>query len=71
MNYSSKRENKMQELYDLKKSYSNVRPKSYVKMSDAFVISNDRLNTFVIAFGVIVCSIFIGLIMKQKNKKVE
>ena len=71
MNYSSKRENKMQELYDLKKSYSNVRPKSYIKMSDAFVISNDRINTFVIAFGVIVCSIFIGLIMKQKNKKVE
>ena len=71
MNYSSKRENKMQELYDLKKSYSNVRPKSYIKMSDAFVISNDRINTFVIAFGVIVCSIFIGLITRQKNKKVE
>lgn len=64
MNYTSKREVKMQELYALKKSYSNVRPKSYVKMSDAFVISNDRLNTFVIAFGVIVCSIFIGLIIK-------
>lgn len=64
MNYTSKREAKMQELYDLKKSYSNVRPKSYVKMSDAFVISNDRLNTFVIAFGVVVCSIFIGLIIK-------
>ena len=44
MNYSSKRENKMQELYDLKKSYSNVRPKSYIKMSDAFVISNDRIT---------------------------
>ena len=64
MNYTSKREVKMQELYDLKKSYSNVRPKSYIKMSDAFVISNDRLNTFVIAFGVIVCSIFIGLVIK-------
>ena len=64
MNYTSKREAKMQELYDLKKAYSNVRPKSYAKLSDAFVISNDRLNTFVIAFGVIVCSIFIGLIIK-------
>ena len=64
MNYTSKREAKMKELYDLKKSYSSVRPKSYIKMSDAFVISNDRINTFVIAFGVIVCSIFIGLITR-------
>ena len=64
MNYASKREAKMKELYDLKKSYSSVRPKSYIKMSDAFVISNDKLNTFVIAFGVIVCSIFLGLIIK-------
>ena len=64
MNYKSEKNNRMQELYDLKKSYSSVRPKSYIKMSDAFVISNDRLNTFVLAFGVIICSIFIGLIIK-------
>lgn len=64
MNYASKREMKMKELYDLKKSYSSVRPKSYFKLGDVFAISNDRINTFVLAFGVIICSIFIGLIIK-------
>ena len=64
MSYKSKKTMKMQELYDLKKSYSNARPKSYAKMSDALMISNDRLNTLVLTFGVIICSIFIGLIIK-------
>lgn len=64
MSYKSKKANKMQELYDLKKSYSNVRPKSYTKMSDVLMISNDRVNTLVLTFGVIICSIFLGLIIK-------
>ena len=38
MSYKSKKAIKMQELYDLKKSYSNVRPKSYTKMSDVQMI---------------------------------
>ena len=64
MSYKSKRAVNMQELYDLKKSYSGAKAKSYIKMSDALMISNDRLNTLVLTFGVIVCSIFIGLIIK-------
>lgn len=64
MSYKSKKAIKMQELYDLKKSYSNVRPKSYAKMSDALMISNDRLNTLVLTCGIIICSIFISLIIK-------
>ena len=64
MSYKSKKAAKMQELYDLKKSYSSSKVKSYAKMSDALIISNDRLNTLVLTFGVIICSIFIGLIIK-------
>lgn len=64
MSYKSKKAIKMQELYDLKKSYSNARPKSYAKMSDALMISNDRLNTLVLTCGIIICSIFISLIIK-------
>ena len=64
MNYKNKKAEKMQELFELKKSYSSAKEKSYVKISDALVISNDRLNTLVLTFGVIVCSIFIGLFVK-------
>ena len=64
MSYKSKKAIKMQELYDLKKSYSNVRPKSYTKMSDALIISNDRINTLVLTCGIIICSIFISLVIK-------
>ena len=64
MNYKAERSNKMQELYELKKSYSKTPQKSYAKMSDALVITNDRINTLVLTFGVIVCSIFIGIITR-------
>lgn len=55
---------KMQELYELKKAYSTKKPKSYAKISDALIISNDRLNTLVLTFGVIICSLLIGIITK-------
>lgn len=64
MSYKKEKINKMQELYELKKSYSKTATKSYAKMSDALVISNDRINTLVLTFGVIICSIFIGIIIK-------
>ena len=64
MNYNSKKMDKMQELYELKKAYSKEKPKSYTKMSDALVISNDRLNTLVLTFGVIICSLLIGFITR-------
>lgn len=64
MNYKSEKVNKMQELYELKKAYSKEKPKSYAKISDALVISNDRLNTLVLTFGVIICSLLISLITK-------
>lgn len=64
MNYKKEKTDKMQELYELKKSYNAPTPKTYAKMSDALIITNDRLNTLVLTFGVIVCSIFIGIITK-------
>lgn len=64
MNYKSKKADKMQELYELKKAYSKEKPKSYAKISDALVISNDRLNTLVLTFGVIICSLLISFITK-------
>lgn len=64
MNYKSEKVDKMQELYDLKKAYSKQNKKSYTKMTDALVITNDRLNTLVLTFGVIICSIFISLITR-------
>ena len=64
MSYKNEKVKKMQELYELKKSYSKADNKSYAKMSDALIISNDRINTIVLTFGVIICSIFIGIIIK-------
>ena len=64
MNYKSEKINKMQELYDLKKSYSKEKQKSYTKLSDALIINNDRLNTLVLTCGVIICSILISIITK-------
>ena len=64
MNYNSKKMDRMQELYELKKSYSTKKQKSYAKISDALVISNDRLNTWVLTFGVIICSLLIGIITR-------
>jgi len=64
MNYKSEKADKMQELYNLKKAYSKKNQKSYIKMTDALVINNDRLNTLVLTFGVIICSIFISLITR-------
>lgn len=64
MNYKSEKNDRMQELYDLKKSYSKKSSKPYAKMSDALIINNDRLNTLVLTFGVIICSLIIGLITK-------
>lgn len=64
MNYKSEKINKMQELYDLKKSYSKQTQKSYTKLSDALIINNDRLNTLVLTCGVIICSILISIITK-------
>ena len=64
MNYKSEKIDKMQELYDLKKSYSNQSQKPYVKMTDALIINNDRLNTLVLTCGVIICSILISIITK-------
>ena len=64
MSYKNEKINKMKELYELKKSYSKNQNKSYAKMSDALVISNDRINTLVLTFGILVCSIFIGIIIK-------
>ncbi|MBO5183116.1 MAG: hypothetical protein J6B64_01835 [Bacilli bacterium] len=53
---------KMQELYNLKKAYSQTSKKSYGKLSDTLIITNDRINTIVLTVGVIVCSIFISII---------
>lgn len=64
MNYKVDKLDKMQELYNLKKSYSKTNQKSYTKLTDALMITNDRLNTLVITFGVIICTIFITLITK-------
>lgn len=64
MSYKNEKINKMQELYELKKSYSKNKNKSYAKISDALIISNDRINTLVLTFGILVCSIFIGIIIK-------
>ena len=64
MDYNSKKNDRMQELYELKKSYSKEKPKSYTKLRDALVISNDRLNTWVLTFGVIICSLLIGFITR-------
>jgi hypothetical protein len=64
MNYKTEKNNKMQELYDLKKSYSKQSQKTYAKLSDALIINNDRLNTLVITCGVIICSILISIITK-------
>ena len=64
MNYQSEKINRMQELYDLKKSYSKQRIKPYAKLSDALIINNDRLNTLVLTCGVIICSILISIITK-------
>ena len=64
MSYKNEKINKMKELYELKKSYSKSQNKSYAKMSDALVISNDRINTIVLTFGILVCSLFIGIIIK-------
>lgn len=64
MNYQTEKIDKMQELYNLKKAYSKQTKKSYAKMSDALIITNDRLNTLVLTFGVIICSIFISIITK-------
>jgi len=64
MSYQNEKLDKMQELYNLKKSYSKQNQKSYTKLTDALLITNDRINTLVLTFGVIICSIFIGLITK-------
>lgn len=64
MSYQNEKLDKMQELYNLKKSYSKQNQKSYAKLTDALLITNDRINTLVLTFGVIICSIFIGLITK-------
>ena len=64
MNYKSGKIDKMQELYDLKKSYSKQAQKSYTKLSDALIINNDRINTLVLTCGVIICSILITIITK-------
>lgn len=64
MNYESEKIDKMQELYNLKKAYSKKNQKSYTKMTDVLAITNDRLNTLVLTFGVIICSIFISIITK-------
>ena len=64
MNYKSEKMDKMQELYDLKKSYSKKAQKSYAKLSDALIINNDRINTLVLTCGVIICSILITIITK-------
>ena len=64
MNYKSEKNDKMQELYDLKKSYSKQTQKSYAKLSDALIINNDRINTLVLTCGVIICSILISIITK-------
>lgn len=64
MNYKVDKLDKMQELYNLKKSYSKTNQKSYTKLTDALMITNDRLNTLVITFGVIICTIFITIITK-------
>ena len=61
---NKKRKNKMEELYQLKKAYSSTRQKNYAKMSDALTVKNDRLNTLVLTFGVIICSIFISIITR-------
>jgi len=64
MDYNSKRNDRMQELYEFKKAYSKEKPKSYTKLSDALTINNDRLNTLVLTFGVIICSLLIGIITR-------
>lgn len=64
MDYDSKKNDRLQELYEFKKTYSKEKPKSYTKISDALTISNDRLNTLVLTFGVIICSLLIGLITR-------
>lgn len=64
MNYKTEKNNRMQELYDLKKSYSKQNTKSYTKVTDALTINNDRINTLVLTFGVIICSLLIGFITK-------
>lgn len=64
MNSKKQRQEKMQELYELKKSYSKSNPKPYAKISDALVITNDRLNTLVLTFGIIACSVFLGIITR-------
>lgn len=64
MNYKTEKKDKMQELYNLKKAYSKQNKKSYGKMSDVLMITNDRINTIVLTFGVIICSIFISIITK-------
>ena len=64
MNYKTEKKDKMQELYNLKKTYSKQNKKSYGKMSDVLMITNDRINTIVLTCGVIICSIFISIITK-------
>jgi len=64
MNYKSEKNDRMQELYELKKTYSKQNTKQYAKMSDALIINNDRLNTLVLTCGVIICSILISIITK-------
>lgn len=64
MDYRENRNDKLNELFRIKKEMGKKRKSNNLKFTDTLMISNDRVNTLVLSFGILICTIFISIIVR-------